>query len=737
MLRENHFPGWSFEQGLGSNVFPFSLSDPTTYLLYLLGSGTLSFCIVWVEIFKIICSGLLFFCFLKKLKLDVNAAYVGALLYAFSGFMIVGGGWYIFSSLGLYMALVLLAFEMLYTEKKWWLFPISISLVAAYNVVSLYTGCAFLLLYVLFRVAGEKEFNLKNSQSLLLHMVLLGTLGVLISTVFSLPNLLGMINSPRVLGNASHVNEMAAIPMFEPGSRHYLMTLLMRTFSSDLLGNGSAYKGWNNYLDGPLGYCGLITLLLVPQIFGFLKTRQKIVYGIFIGIFVFAQIFPWFRRGFWLFQGDYFRDFSLYFSVALILVSVLALDKIIKIGKANLVALGISFLVLMLILYFPYGLKIQDKHGYVLEWRNIIDHGIQLKITLFLVLCAASLILFSIASCRKYAHIFLLIITVVELASFTHDSIKNREAVTAADLKEKIGYNDYSIDAIAFIREQDKEFFRIEKNYGSSPTADASLNDAKVQHYFGSSSYHNFNQLNYINFLNASGVLNARFEKETRWANGVKNAPMLQVLTGVRYLLFKGDWKQYPILTDIYTQLGEFNDVTVLKSKYALPMGVAYDTYILQSDFNQLDAKRKHIALLKAIMIPDQLAGELATMNRISGNDIPAGTYDVNALAADTDKLKANSLEINSFSNNSIDGVINSKTRQWVFFSFPFDSGWAAQVNGKEATLQLVDGGLSALLVEPGSNSIALRYTPPYVKLGLYLSLLGLLIYGVVMFKRR
>jgi uncharacterized membrane protein YfhO len=741
IIRESGMPGWSFEQGLGQNVFPFSLSDPTTYLLYLLGSDNLAYGIVWVEIFKIICSGLLFFLFLKKIRLNTNAAYIGGLLYAFSGFMIVGGSWYMFSTLGLYTALFLLSFEMLYSEKKWWLFPVSVSLIAAYNFVSLYTCSVFLLLYVLFRVYGEEKINQKRLPSLLLQMLLLGTLGILISAVFSLPNLFQMIDSPRVSGDASFTNGLASLQIFKLGDSTYLETLLMRTFSSDLLGNGNAFKGWKNYLEAPMNYCGLISLLLMPQVFNFLKASQKAVYGAFIGIFFFAEIFPGFRIGFWLFQGDYFRDFSLYVSIIFILFSVIALDKMINGRKINLLVLSLSFSTLIFLLYFPYDMNLSNEHGYTIQLQSFIDHSTQIKVTLFLGLIAAALIIFSGKKYRGYAPLLLLAITAIELASFSYDSVNKRHALTTTELHKKIGYNDYSIEALAFIKQQDNDFFRVEKNYGSSPGQLTSLNDSKVQHYFGTSSYHSFNQLNYINFLSANNVLNSKIEEDTKWVGGIKNEPLLQILTGVRYLLFNSDWKSMTILTDIYSEINKFGNVAVLKSKYALPMGVAYDSYIVQSDFNKLDTEHKQIALLKAIMVPDGLASELSAMDRISVGDILAvplspGSNDLaNELANDTDKLKANRFHISRFSNNRINGEINTEIKQLVFFSFPFDSGWEAKVNGNNAPILMVDGGLSAVLVDPGKNVISLRYSPPFVEKGLYLTLLGLFIFGIMALK--
>jgi uncharacterized membrane protein YfhO len=124
-------------------------------------------------------------------------------------------------------------------------------------------------------------------------------------------------------------------------------------------------------------------------------------------------------------------------------------------------------------------------------------------------------------------------------------------------------------------------------------------------------------------------------------------------------------------------------------------------------------------------------------MTRISESDLSANTYSVNELTLDTDKLKANSLHINSFSNNSIDGEINAKSKQLVFFSIPFDRGWKATTNGMDTTIVKVDGGLSAIPVEPGKNVISLRYTPPFVAMGLYLTLLGSLVFALLLFWHR
>ncbi|MEQ1526912.1 MAG: YfhO family protein, partial [Gallionella sp.] len=628
--------------------------------------------------------------------------------------------------LGLYVALILLSFEMLYLERKWWLFPISIALLAALNVVNLYTCSVFLFLYVVFRVFGDEAGNFKQFSKLLVSMALLGALGILISSVLSLPNLMQMLDSPRVSGEASYVNSLASLPMFELGSGSYLLTLLMRTFSSDLLGNGSAYTGWRNYLEAPMSYCGLVTLLLIPQLFTFLRARQRLVYGTILGIFIFAAIFPWFRRGFWLFQGDYFRDYSLYTAVIFILFSVFALDRIIKGGKVHLMVLIGSLIVLLTLLYFPYSQQ-HERNDDGLQFS--IDSVIQSKVTLFLILLTLILVLFSVKRLRQTMPVFLIVMVILELTILADHTVNQRDTLTTEELHKKIGYNDYSNEAITFIKQRDKDFFRLEKNYWSSPIKYSSFNDAKVQHYFGSSSYHSFNQINYIKFLSTADVLNAKIEEQTRWSPGVKRQPLLQLLTGVRYLLFKGNWKT-SLGINYFSEIAKFGDVAVLQFQYALPMGVSYDTYITQSEFNQLDSNRKRIALLKGVMVSDAFTPQIpATMNALSRNDVAPNGYSLDELTLDTDKLKANPLHITSFSNNHIEGEITVASQQLLFFSIPFDVGWSAQINNQNVEMVMVDGGLSAVFVEPGKNVVELYYFPPFVKMGLLLTVLGVLIF--------
>ena len=119
---ESGFPGWSFQTGMGQNIFPQNFGDPFRYIYYLAGRTNIPYLIIYVELLKIFIATGLFYSFLKIINLKTTSSVLGALLYGFSGYMIVGSGWYIFSTEAVYVALLLYSFERFYQKGSWLLF---------------------------------------------------------------------------------------------------------------------------------------------------------------------------------------------------------------------------------------------------------------------------------------------------------------------------------------------------------------------------------------------------------------------------------------------------------------------------------------------------------------------------------------------------------------------------------------------------------------------------------------
>ncbi len=70
---------------------------------------------------------------------------------------------------------------------------------------------------------------------------------------------------------------------------------------------------------------------------------------------------------------------------------------------------------------------------------------------------------------RSAAQWSLMLVVCLELASFSWQTVNNRDVLTVKEYLSKTGYNDYSIEAIAWLKKTDSGFYRIEKTYSSGP----------------------------------------------------------------------------------------------------------------------------------------------------------------------------------------------------------------------------------------------------------------------------
>ena len=720
-LRSEGWPGWSFSQGMGQNIFPHSIGNPFELILFFIGSERLAYGLVYVEILKISLAGIFFYLYLRLLSIDVLTSVMGGLLYAFSGFMILGGTWYVFSVEAFYFALLLYAFERYLKEGVWVYFPIGIALVLAGISFSLYMYTLFLLPYGAFRYYMSYGWQPKKALIFVFKLIGLALVGAGISAVFLFSNVQEMMNSPRVLGDASFFDKLMGKSLFGFEGFVHNVTAMMRLFSNDLLGTGSAFRGWNNYLEAPMFYCGLLALLLAPQVFVTLERKNKVIYALFGLVFLVPIIMPFFRYIFWAFAGDYYRLFSLFVSFVLMFFCLHALNRICKAGQVHLPLLLVTLLALLALLFYPYVPVSEESLG-------IIDGTIRMMIVAFLFVYVGLLVIMRTRRLRSIAQWAMLFVVCVELASFSWQTVNDRSVVSAEEYEARVGYNDSSVEAIAWLKKNDQGFYRIEKTYHSGSAMHSNLNDAKVQGYFGTSSYHSFNQLNYINFLSVLGVMDGGNESAARWASGLVNNIFLMSLSTVKYVLVKDDADVRRYLQIGYRGIRKIGNVTILMNPLYLPLGFTYDTYMEKSDFLSLPVSLKRVALMKSAVIEQADPSVKLKLGLLEGKEI-SSAYSAESYQADVAQRRASFLKISDYSHKRIAGTITLVKPRLLFFTLPFDSGWAVTVNGHPADLRKVNIGFSGVMLNAGKNEIELTYTVPYLMIGTIVSTISLLVF--------
>ena len=721
-LKNEGVPAWSFSQGMGQNIFPLWLGDFFSNFIMLFDKNTIPKVIVFMEILKIVLCAFIFFKFLKELKVTGFAAMIGALLYAFSGYVILGGTWIIFSTEAVYVAIMLLGFERWLNKGKWFLFLLGIALLGFLQPFYLYSYTIFLIGYIIVRYHDVHNGNWKNFIVFSLKTVGIAALGVGITAYQLLPDVLMLIESPRVGGEAGLSAKLKAQPMFAMADEVLRFTTTFRAFGSDMLGVGTNFKGWQNYLEAPLFYCGILSLVAFPHVFSSLNKKQKLFYGILTFVFVLPILFPYFRYMFWAFSGDYFRTFSLVISVLMLFFTVKAISFIEQNSKINKIVLLVTGLFLLILLYTPGT-----------QFKSSVDSGMRSFATIMIVTYSALLFLLaSSASIKHIAKVALFLVCFFEVLYFSNSTINKRVAMYNSELTSKVGYNDYTTDAIKFLNTNDKSFFRVNKDYMSGMAIHGSINDAKAQCFYGTPSYHSFNQKNYIKFLGDLNVIDAKDENSTRWAKGLGDRPILFSIASGKYWLSKRP--DNSVANMGFDSIAKFGDVKVYKNKFALPFGFTYNNGIAEDVFKTLSTTQKDFCLLRSCIIGNDDKSTFTSLKQFNLNDTTAPMTFDNYLAY-INELKKDSFSISKFSENNIKGSVTVNDSKVLFFSIPFDEGWSAKLNGTDAKLYRVNAGLTGLLINKGKNDVELSFEPRLRSKGKLISIVSLLIlFGLLVF---
>ncbi|MCX6250467.1 MAG: YfhO family protein [Bacteroidetes bacterium] len=717
-LHTDGLPLWSHSTGMGQNIMAGSVTDPFTIIVYLFGKDNLESGVIWMEICKIFLTCFLMFLFLKLWKLTPGIIIIGSLLYCFGGFMIVGGGWYGFSTEAFYLVLLLFSFEKLYRNNEWYLFPLVIALIASNQPVSLYFYGLFLILYFLFRHFSSDNPSWKKFGKLVLQMAGMALLGLIMSSFFLVSHMQMLLDSPRVGGNSSHSAQLLAKPALFIETSIYYSTAILRLFSNDLLGNGSNFKGWYNYLEAPMWYIGFLPMLLMPQIFLLGTRRRKIAYGCFLVILLIPVIFPFFRYAVWLFTGDYYRGYSVFVSLFLLFSAMDVLHEVVKGKKINLYLLAGTLFVLLALLYYPYE-----------STENLIDKGLRNVITNFFILYTIILFLSRLQSFRSFLVILLVLVVFFEMAYLNYKTVNDRIVLSKMDKKEKLGYDDYTVEAIGYIKAHDLQYQRINKDYRSSPAMHSSLNDAKVQGYNGTTSYHSFNQKYYIRFLEEMNIIQKGDESQSRWAIGLVTRPLLQNLASTKYNLCR--WPASQQLKLSYDSITKFGDVSLFRNRHFLPLGFTYGSYIQLSSFQKASTMMRDQIIQQAFVAEDQVDPGIRSFKTFNFTDT-LGAYTFDRFFKDVDLRKQDTLSITQFSENRIRGTISPKTKKLLFFSIPYDKGWHGLIDGKSVQPMLCNIGFMGFIIEPGKHKVELFYRPPWFNESFLISILTLLIYLVM-----
>lgn len=704
-------PGYSFEQGLGMDVFPDHVFRPFQLLLEFVGIDSMPKLFAVVEVLKLlIAAGILWlYAVLNAFRNDTRILFV--LLGTFTGYAILGSTWYVFSMTMVQFYLLVYGIDLIFKRNKTWVFILSIFLIGSYQVFYLYQFGLFGIAYILFKYPSIIS-SFKNELRSVFSLVKGSVVGLLLALPFLWARLKQTTEGPR-LTEASLADNLMTDGAFNPDISGHFSSFLLRLLGNNTLGIGDDYSGWLNYLEGPLMYIGSIAIAV--SLYYVVKAYKTTKLPLAIALTWLAINFiPFLRRLLWAFQSDYQREVGLMFGLTVAIGFAHGMDRLLneKLNtKALLIAVGLVFVAIFVGTSTTAG-TVENQYVFL----YVLFMGFSLLLTMRYINKPAIPLL-----------IALIVVVLGELIVINYPTLNDRPTLHKEDLSKRINYNDYTKEAVATLPAMDTTFYRTHKIFASSPTKHVGLNDALVFGFFGSNSYHSFNSQSYVRLYELFDLADFSNESSTRWASGFVSQPLLMTLVSNRFILAKTNQQVSPFIANTYSLRETVNDINIFENNYQLPLITIFDQQINEADFRQLDLNRRIQSIYDGVILSEGTESSLPYVDLSEKTE----QYTVSDYISDIQAIqKRTDVSIESFRPNHITGVLTVNQDGAALISIPHDKYWKLYLDGKPVEMSIMNAGLLGVPnLSQGTYTFKLVYDRDYWNKGKWSFFIGLALF--------
>lgn len=747
-LRAGNFSLWDFTNGFGINLFSLSLFDPSLMLLYLigviLGSAHMLYYLVWIQILKILAAGWIFYWFLSEFSYSRQAKFAAAFVYGMNGYLMVWGQHYQFGMVTIYLPLILLFEEkFIRGEKGRAFFPVTVFLSGIYSVYFSYMSLIAAGFYLLFRVSMIEELSWKKSVEKFLSGCGQMILGIGMSMVVFLPMVQTLNSSSRIHSVSGGIMEFLK-KCFSPYSVKYYESLLIRPFSTNFenlqkLGKAN-YEGYQNYYEDPVLFCSTLSVIFCIQfLFVFWRSQEKrrVKTAVYLAAALVLAILllPFGGTAFNAFTKPTHR-YTYILTVCFLLIFAWMWDYLRRRGRVSMIALGITVLLMLR----------ASRTGYVQSvFSEYRMNAVVLGITgCMMAGCVLFLSLSGKKRSRRIVTVVLMAVLAVNVISenttgYT-DRICLRKTDTPADELEAVTeayaeavssddsetearaqqirpqtyftelYRQDIQDALDYLKENDPEFYRVEKDFSSATVS----MDSQAQGYRGISSYNSIMNGNVKEFVGTCypELWYMDHNRYTFWQDAQDN--VLAAFTGIRYLLSRNA----DLDSSKYEQIGQFGDIYLYKNTKQAEMARFYTNTISEESLKKLckknvREKNRETVLEYALALAD-------------GKDIS----DTSQIEEISEAQKESSVVLNAPEKDSyLTGTVSAQTDGYVMCMIPYENGWSVTIDGEKADTERGDLGFLTFPVSAGEHELLLSFTAPGLKNGAVVSVVCWILY--------
>lgn len=714
---KNEGLGWDWGTDLGSNFLGsysfYLLGSPFFWLTVPLPNNLVVFAMPVLLAVKHGVATLTAYAFIRRFVRNKNAALIGGLLYAFSGFQLFNIFFNHFQDVTALFPLMLIALEERINNNRRGVFAASVALMGIINYFFFTGQAVFVILYILVRLKSP-DFNITWKK--FFGLVIEAVIGVMIAMFMLLPSALA------ILGNYRINERLYGLDLVAYSDKTRILRIIQSFFMiPDVPARPNLFSS-----DGAkwASIGGYLPMFSMAGVISFSKSKKKHWSVRLVIICMICAFIPILNSAFYTFNSSYYARWFYMPILIMAMMTAQALDDKSIDLRSGIKVCGIVMAGLAVISILPK--KTDDE----VSWFEFANYPAYFALILFISIAGLALLYF-IDRLKKKGRTYItsaLVSTVVCCIVCTSSVVYF--GVTLGSYPSTYINNGINGKENITLDEEENQYFRIDisENYDNYPM------------FWGYSSMRAFQSIvpgSIMEFYPQIGVTRdvasrAPLEKYT-----------IRGLFSVKYFfdkVYSDKEETYTYICDLpgFEYKNTQNGFYVYENKYYLPMGFTFDNYITEESAANHSEQTRERLLLRALILSDEQAEKYSDIISKLPSEKTLGLNDSTYIQDCIERRKEVCSEF-TYDSDGFDAEINLEKSKLVFFSVPYDKGWTAYVNGKPADIEKVSYGFMAVKADAGENTIEFRYETPGLKIGIVISIIGLICLGayIVVFRKK
>lgn len=590
---------WDMSLGYGADILStlnyYAIGDPLNLLYGFVSPKNTETMYNFMIVLRMYLAGITFIMYARKMKKRSYGTVIGALVYVFSGFCFrLGLRHPFFINPMIYFPLLCLGIEKIYQRERPYVFIFAVCVSAMSNYYFLYMLTIFAVIYAWIRFYKYSEENkIKTFFLTILKFGMYYTLGIAMAAVILLPSVIGFLGNGRY-GNGADWKSLIVYP-----GKYYLL------FIENFIGYGNMGSNTN------AGYLPIVGIVVLFTLFS-QRMKHKKYRAAFIASII-ALILPIFG---YAFNGFSYANnrwaFALSFIVALLTAEMY--PRLFVMSKRQQIGIGAG-----IIIYTVFCIIVNASGEEILKNKGIMAACGLIAVFYILLLIFRRL---GYDTQKRIVRVSMAILLLISVGVHGYYRFDPKEyAYTQEFMDQGQAYRTLKEDNIRMLsKANDPSVYRVHaegyryKNYGL------------INHLNTISGYYSITAKCVTDTIKGYDTLGMQYADKYK---GVDQRLGLLSLAGVKYITVAHNSqvaKDVSSMGDVpygVEKLRKKGNITLYKNKYALPFAYAYDSYMTEQQYEQLNGIGKEQAMLAQIILNQHPADkEIQHNEQRNGPDI-------------------------------------------------------------------------------------------------------------------